>query len=491
MKTLLTSPLMRYEDRWGQYHKGAGDTFPIGLGSIAGYLESHGHPVDVIEPDILGMSRDDFGSYLRQASYDLVGISAFTPNVEFALETATLVKSVRPEATVVLGGAHPTIFPEQTLQACGAVDCVITHEGEIPMLQLVEALTSGGALEGVPNLWFRDQGRIVSTGHRSPWLDLDSLPMFPYHKFDPDRYVPAPSLRRVTPTFNYMAQRGCPYECTFCDTRTHGRKVRYRSVEKVIEDLRILKSAFGVRGLVFEGSNFTVNAEYVRDLCEGMISGGLAMPFYSMGRVDLDLDLLPLMKRAGLWCMSFGIESANERTLERMKKRIKLVEVRQTLKAARRLGIRTIGSLILGYPGETEEETLNTIRFACEVDLDIAVFFIPVPFPGTELYEHATQWGGMRAGISWADYSAWLDHTNPIYVNPLIGPRHVDLYTRAFRQFYIRPRQLLRQVLGMRSLEDFGRLVRGFRSVAGLICRRPGNASNPRIGTPPDAPRAE
>jgi radical SAM superfamily enzyme YgiQ (UPF0313 family) len=485
---LLTSPLMTYEDRWGQYAKGAGDTFPQGLGSIAGYVESFGYRADVIEPDIEGMDAAAFAERLRRGGYGLIGISAFTTNVAFAYRTVALCKQALPDVPVVLGGSHPTIFPERTMRECPQLDFIVTHEGEKPFLALLGALAGGGDLGEVPNLVRREGGRVVVNPRRAEWLDLDELPMFPYHKFDAARYVPAPSLRRVLPTFNYMAQRGCPYRCSFCDTRTHGRRVRYRSVGRVIEDLRALRRDFGVRGLVFEGSNFTARTAWVRAFCEALVREDFRLSWYAMGRVDLAADLLPLMRRAGLWCMSFGIESANERTLQRMHKKIHVEQARDTVRRLKRLGVRCTGSFIIGYPGETEAEAERTIDYACRLGLDVAVFFIPVPFPGTELWDHAVADGGLKEHVAWEDYAAWLDHNRPIYTNPLLGGRHVALYNAAFRRFYARPGYVLRQLTEVRSRQDVQRLMQGFKSVMGLIgkglasavSRRPGPAGSPR-----------
>lgn len=470
MKILLMTPFMSYRDRWGQYYKGAGDTFPQGIGSIAGYLEARGWDVDVLEPDIAGLTRQQLEDRLRDGGYDLVGLSIFTTTAAFGFQTAETIKRVSPQTAVAAGGAHPTLFPERTLQECPHIDFIISHEGEKPVLALVQALDRGQSVQGIPNLHYRDDNGAIRHGEASTdWLDLDELPLFPYHKFDMEQYVPAPSLRRVLPTFNYMAQRGCPFNCAFCDTRTHGRKVRYRSVDKVMEDLHALKRTYGLKGLIFEGSNFTADPDWIRALCRRMIDEHLDLSWYCMGRVDLEPDLIPLMREAGLWCMSFGIESANPHTLTRMRKGISPDAVKRTVGAARKLGIRTVGSFILGYPGENKRDVRNTIAYASALDLDVAVFFIPVPFPGTKLHEDAIASGGLRENLTWKDYQAWLDHNNPIYVNPLLGDDHVALYNEAFRRFYLRPGYILNQVRGIRAPQDFFRLFKGFLSVEGLI----------------------
>lgn len=470
-KVLLMSPLMSYKDRWGQYYKGAGDTFPVGIGSIAGYLEMHDVQADVLEPDIQGMDSEAFQRHLEASGYDVIGVSAFTTNIAFAYETTRLIKSVNPDIRTVIGGAHPTIFPEQTLMECPEIDFLITHEGEKPFLQLVRALGDQVSIGDVPNLYFKDQGTVISTGKHCEWLNLDDLPLFPYHKFDMTKYVPAPSLRKVLPTFNYMAQRGCPHSCSFCDTRTHGKKVRYRSVDKVLNDIETLIKDYGLKGLIFEGSNFTASASWVESVCRGMIDRGLDISWYCMGRADFDIGLLPLMKEAGLWCMSFGIESANDWTLAKMNKRINASQVERTLKMVRLLGVRAVGSFIIGYPGEDVKDVLRTISYACSLDLDVAVFFIPVPFPGTKLFEDAFKDGGIKKNLHWSDYSAWLDHNRPIYANPLLEGKHTDLYNYAFRKFYVRPKFLGRQLTSIRSWEDVGRLTRGLKSISGLLMK--------------------
>lgn len=474
MKILLMSPFMSYKDRWGQYYRGAGDTFPQGIGVIAGYLEKYGHDVDVLEPDVLGMDKAAFCSYIKENEYALIGISAFTPNIVFAYETAKIVKELRPETLIVAGGAHPTLFPKKTLEECQYLDFTITNEGEIPMLSLVQCLEAGGQeFAQVPNLFYRE-GKIVleSKKKNDSWIDLDQLPTFPYHKFDMKRYTPAPSLRKVLPTFNYMAQRGCPFSCSFCDTRTHGKRVRYRSVDNVIKDLKYLKSEFGVKGIIFEGSNFTVNKKWIADLCNKMIEDELNISWYCMGRVDLDQELLPLMKKAGLWAMSFGIESGNEKTLKLMSKNISLSQAKSTIKILNKLHVRSIGSFILGYPKENKEDVLNTIDYACNIGLDVAVFFNPVPYPGTKLYQHAQEDGGLlKDPPDWGDYRAWLDHNNPIYINPLLGDLQVKLYNLACKRFYSRLSYIAGQLSKIRNLSDFRRLCQGFQSVRNLVVK--------------------
>jgi len=474
MKILLISPFMSYKDRWGQYYEGAGDTFPQGLGIIAGYMEQNGYEVDVLEPDVMGMDKAAFCSFIEQGGYTLVGMSVFTPNVTFAYETADLIKSISSRILVVVGGAHPTLFPKETLKECPSIDFSVTNEGEVPMLRLAQCLDSDQPeFEAVPNLYYRTSGKIMSSKHKMEhWVDLDHLPIFPFHKFDMEKYIPAPSLRRVLPTFNYMAQRGCPFSCSFCDTRTHGKKVRYRSVDKVIDDLKYLKRTYGIRGVIFEGSNFTVSKKWITELCNRMINEKLNLLWYCMGRVDINLELLPLMKKAGLWAMSFGIETGNEKTLKMMKKKISLSQVKSTMTELNRLKIRSIGSLILGYPGENKQDVLNTIDYACSLGLDVAVFFNPVPYPGTVLYEHAQNDGGLiEDPPTWGAYKAWLDHNNPIYINPLLGDLQVKLYNYAFTKFYTRPSYIFSQLLRIRTLDDFKRLTRGFKSVNGLIVK--------------------
>jgi anaerobic magnesium-protoporphyrin IX monomethyl ester cyclase len=203
-----------------------------------------------------------------------------------------------------------------------------------------------------------------------------------------------------------------------------------------------------------------------------MIEEKLDLTWYCMGRVDLQPDLLPLMRKAGLWAMSFGLETGNADTLERMRKQLRPEQAKTTIKALQKLGARTIGSFILGYPGETERHALNTVEYAVKLDLDVAVFFIPVPFPATKLLEDCKADGGIKPDLQWQDYSAWLDHNNPIYTNPTIGrERHIEIYNYAFRRFYGRPRYIWKQVAGIRSVQDVRRLLQGFKSIEGLMRR--------------------
>jgi radical SAM superfamily enzyme YgiQ (UPF0313 family) len=463
---------MPYEGRWGQYSAGAGDTFPMGIGAVAGYLEKHSVNVDVIEPDVEKMDEARFNDFILKGGYDVVGISAYTPTVMYAYDTAVRIKRLKKNTVIVFGGSHPTIFPELTMRECPEIDYLIVREGEIPMLHLLRALSGEASLDQTPHLYYRRNGEIVNTGVTCGWIDLDELPMFPYHKFDAGKYVPSPSVRRVLPTFAYAAQRGCPFHCTFCDTSSHGRKVRYRSVDNVVSDLTVLKEKYKVKGITFEGSNFTVNPKYMKELCERLIEKRLGLVWYCMGRTDMDSSLFPLFKQAGCWGVSFGIESANEKTLKLMKKKVSVEKTTQAIRMAHKAGIRTQGSFILGYPGEDEQDVLNTINYACDLDIDIAIFFSPIPLPNTVLYDQIQASGDLKEGLKWSDYSAWLDHNNPIYINPLLGlEKQTYLYNYAFKRFYLRPKYFLKQLRSIRSLDDFYRLAQGFKSVKGLLMK--------------------
>ena len=477
MKILLATPIATKQELWGQYAKGAGAYLPLGLMSIAAVAREAGYSVQLLDASTLETAEPEFRAYLKKEKFDVVGLGqCYTALAHLVFRTANICREELPESKIVIGGAHSTLFPRETLQACPSADITVYGQGEFTFLELVQTLDSGNTdFSSIAGLAYRDMNDIKLTMPRPSIADPENLPMLAFDLLEMEKYVPPPSNYLRLPTFGLIAAQGCPYICNYCDTRVHGKKFRNYGTDKLISTIRHLVDNYGMKGLIFQDSVFTLDNKFVEELCHCLIAEKLDVSWTCYTRVDrVNPDLLALMKKAGCWSISYGIESANPESLKLIEKG-GTATVEQAEKAvawAKKVGIQVIASFIICLPGEDEQMALNTINFARKLKLDTAVFFLPVPFPGTGLYDICKIDGGLVENISWEDYKQWMDPRNPLYINPRIGKeRMVDLYDYAVRSFYTSPATVLRAITNIRSLSDIKKYMTGFRSIYGIIKR--------------------
>lgn len=479
IKVLLATPIATADELWGQYKEGAGAYLPLGILSIAGVSIKRGFDVKICDASTLGIDSEEFRQYLKNEGFDVIGLgNCYTALAHIVFATAKICRDALPHCKIVLGGIHPTLFPRQTLEACPEADFVVYGEGEYTFRELLEFIENGrNDYENIKGIIFKKDGSLHHNPPRPVIEDLSELPALMFDLLPVERYVPPPSNYRRLPTYGLLVQRGCPYACVYCDSRVHGKKVRHDNIEKIISEIRYLVDKYGMKGILFHDSAFTVNMDFAKKLCQRIIDEGFDLSWTCYTRVDrVDPELLSLMKRAGCWGVAFGLESGNEESLKLIRKGVTLKQNIEGVKMAKKARLQVIGSFILCLPGEDERMVKNTIKFAKKLKLDTVVFFLPVPFPGTELYDVCKKDGGLAENIRWEDYRQWMDQTNPLYVNPKIGKdRMVQLYNYAVRSFYLSPLTILRFLSHIRSFSDFNKYFTGFKSIYDIIRKSFGN----------------
>jgi len=222
------------------------------------------------------------------------------------------------------------------------------------------------------------------------------------------------------------SQKGCPYSCTFCVTPYYSNgKVDLRNINSVLNELKYIKK-LGINNVIFFADTFTVNKEWVKKLCNGIVKENLKIKWVCNSRVDtIDYETLKIMKQAGLWLISFGIESGDQKILDNCKKRIKLSEL-EIINKANSLGLLTFGHFIFGLPGETKETIKKTIDLSKSLNLDFSAFYIATPFPGSELYEQ------VKNNIKTEDWSKFEYSTQV-----LDGAINLEAWqNKAYKEFY-------------------------------------------------------
>ncbi len=460
-----------YYDDYGPMKKAAGTYFPLGLGYISSYLKERGYDAALIDPDVQSVSKEQIAERVAADNPALVGISFMTPQFHTAKDICKAIRKSAPGVQIVLGGAHPSALPEETLAEIPEADFAVVLEGEEASFELMKSLETGApSLKEIRGLVWRDGDNIVVNEARAPVADLDSLPF-------PDRGLIDQSLYRVQSFFSYSkntatiyTSRGCPGKCVFCCSGHRLRApVRERGMESIMAEIEHIRSEYGADYLMIKDDTFTFRKTRVYEFCDAIEKNHPGLKWHCMGRANtVDFPLLKRMKEAGLNDIFFGIESGNAEIIKRAKKGITPEQSRNAVEACRRLGIRAYGAFILGLPGETRETAEETIRFACSLPLTMAGFSILIPYPGTTVYEEH-----FDKGCGPADYSSFVASSGIHYTRAYTGmngltPEELPaLMARAQRRFYLRPAQIARMI---RSASP--RMISGyFRGFFSLVAK--------------------
>lgn len=365
----------------------------LGLLHLAAAVREEGYQPSIIESDLFDLSPDAVVTQILEHKPAFVGITLFTVGVWVASEIARKLKLKRPDIKIIIGGPHVSSMGVETIERFPEFDVAVVGEGEEVLIQLLKAWREGTALNDVPALIFRDPDaitpRVISTPKLAINKDLDRLP-FPAWDLLPDfpnAYLPAVYDFPKGPVASIAASRGCPFHCKFCDTSTFGASVRAYSPERVFEMMQHLQERWGIQHILFVDDLFTASKKRTRALCKLIIDSGLQMTWSCASRVDvINPETLKLMKLAGCWEMSFGLESGSNELLQKMDKSASLDKSVRAIHWADEAGIRSKGLFMLGYPGEDEGTMAQTKAFVRSIPLTIMNLTKFTPYPGSPIY---------------------------------------------------------------------------------------------------------
>jgi len=393
-----------------------------------------------------------------QPKYYLTQVTA--PTLENDMYGAFMARA-RGAKTIAFG-THVTPIPRETLRAYPALDYVLFGEPDLPIRDLLDhlekkvdqrspemvrifekqmgyqtAITEDGRVDmsRISGLAWRHGDDIFVNMPRPFVSDLNDLPI-PLHHLLPLQSYRMPMMKG--PFTFIVTSRGCPAGCTYCIKHvSYQYSVRVRSPEKIVEELWVLKK-LGINNIHMYADLFTVNREQVVSLCKLIIEQGLKIKWTCNSRVDfVDEEMLQLMGKAGCWFMSWGIESGNEQILSHARKGAKPEQARQALVWSKKAGINNWGYFIIGLPGETEQTIRQTIEFAKGLPLDIALFHIAAPYPGTPFFFEVVKENWFRPGTRWEQVD--MDKETVLDYPDLPAERLMYWQRRAFREWAFRP----------------------------------------------------
>jgi anaerobic magnesium-protoporphyrin IX monomethyl ester cyclase len=472
---LLIFPQIGINERYSRNVGSVGGHIPpLGLASLAAYIREKGFKVGILDAAVEGLSEKTVARKVVESRPRAVGFSSITSNFHRAAITAGLVKAKCPDILVMLGGPHASVVPGKVLEDHGCFDVVVKGEGELTLTEIMDRFREDAwnlallrkRLGSVKGIYYRKKNKILSTGEREHIKDLDDLP-FPARDLLPmEKYRPLPHQYKRLPVFHMFVIRGCPFNCSFCSNNAvFGRKIRARSVAKVIAEMKHLKETYGVREIMFFEDIMTSDKKWMHEFCSLMIETKLDIVWSCYSRVDtITEEMLKHMKKAGCWNILFGYESGDQSLLDNIGKRITIAQIETANRLCKQVGIEIRASFILGLPGETPKLARKTIEFAKKLNPDYVQFCIATPFPGTRLHEEAERYGALQEDFS--KYTTW----NPVFVPKGYGSREqiLALEKKAMREFYLRPGYILEKIWKIRSLEDAIRYGKGLRLVLGF-----------------------
>lgn len=442
---ILYPPISKMERYSSKIGEAGGQQIPLGIYYLSSSLRANGYDTKVIDAEAENLSADDIINLLKEYGSKYVGISSTTVAFHRALDIANKIKATDANITIILGGPHVTSNPAHAL-SYDVFDYGVLREGEITILELLNSLYESKPVDWVKGIAYKVNNKIVKTQDREYIKNLDILP-FP--AFDQIRdiaiYTPPPSNCKDLPVVSMITSRGCPNKCTFCDRNIFGTTYRERTAGNIYDELKLLKQRYDFKEISFVDDTFLINKKRLYELFRLLDDDKIYFHWTCASRINnVDYDFLKYLKNKGCWHISFGIESGDEAILKIIKKNISLSKVREVIGWCRKLGIKTKGFFIIGHPTETIATIDKTIKMACSLPLDDVVATINTPIPGSPQYAEISKYGTLDE-TDWSQFNYW----RPVFVphgltQEILKAKHKKFY----REFYIRPRQLLRYFLG-------------------------------------------
>lgn len=416
---------------------------PLGIAYMAGVLQENNIDVEILDASAEDMDFKDVEKELLKRKPDLVALTALTPTIGRALETAQVVKETLPDSIVVMGGYHPTFNFIETLEDEN-VDIVIRGEGEYIMLNLVQALENQSSLHDVKGIVFEDKNsKEIVVNPEAPLIqDLDELPFPALNLLPMKKYR---LLDMDTHMTTMITTRGCPMQCSFCSSAAmHGKKIRERSVENIVDEIEYLNTNYDIDTIAFMDDTFTLKKRKVMAICDEILKRNIEIMWGCTSRVDtLDEKLLKKMKESGCITIFIGVESADQQQLDNMCKNTTIAKIENAFKIAHKLKIRTIASVALGMPGDTKEIMNKTVKFVHKLKPNYAIYSLATPYPGTRFYKEAFEKNLIKIK-DWSKYTLITPILETIDCS-LNDMRKIQ--AKAFMKFYLRPHYIIRQFL--------------------------------------------
>jgi radical SAM superfamily enzyme YgiQ (UPF0313 family) len=381
---------------------------PMGLAYLASSLikKVEGVNVGVLDAQVYSLGYDEIMAEIISKKWELIGITYWTVQSQFAFNISKAIRTYNNNIIIVHGGVHPTLSPEEALEYA---DYCVLHEGEETFPELVDCIMNDKSIENVKGIAYKRNDKVVYTPPRPFIENIDDIPFPAWHLLPIEKYN-MPLHITGGQRLPIIDSRGCPYNCSFCcSPLLWKRKVRWRSGKNIVSEMKEIIDKYGINQFHSWNDNFTLNKEFVEDLCNEIIREGLDIKWVCLDRaehVNRHSYLLKLMKKAGCVGMEIGVESVNPDTFLYIHKDQAVGETKKAVQNLKEAGLYPLYTCMVFNPGETitgyyvQNQYLNTIQEGFEWFEYFHPFPFPLyigqfstPYPGTKFFEEADKQG--------------------------------------------------------------------------------------------------
>lgn len=446
------SPVMNREDRCQQPTRNLlviPPLPPMDLMYMAAVAEAITSPcyyqAKIIDYSLIENANEQFKIDLKEFEPDYLVVNVASTSLGNDLSAINTAKEILPNVTIIAKGAHFLTINTDILYKCKALDLIMVGEAEDTLKEILEEKP----YPKIKGLCYRDGFVSKYTGKRPFIKDLDKLP-FPARHLVDNNLFRRPDNNKVQAIIK--VSRGCPHHCFFClATPVSGNKVRLRSPENIIEEIRECIQNYGIKNFLFWSDIFNEDREWTLDLCEKIIESGLKITWSANTRADTaDYEMAELMYDAGCRLVSVGVESGSQYILDKIGKKITIEDVMDTVRIFKDSKIKIYNYFIIGLPWDNETTIEETIEFAILLNSDFVSFYTATPLPGTRFYKFAKE-NNLFTGNESFECAYYTPVINTMCLNK---ERIFELHKEAIKRFYLRPRYILKMIASIRSFAE-------------------------------------
>jgi radical SAM superfamily enzyme YgiQ (UPF0313 family) len=454
--------LLLSQNRFAKYRGNPELIYPLIPASCLTILKNHGYDVNYIDAIFERMDIESFIKKIYEISPDIIIFESKTPSIKRDWEIVNIIKDEFPDIIIFSCGDHVSVLPEETIENSKVDFVIVGGDYDYVSFLLCEAIKgkekfpSGVVYKNINGEIINNRKPIfIENLDDLPFIDREIVPWQNYHE-----------AWRLYDEFTYMyGSRGCPYRCTFCSwpQMLYDGKVRFRSPQKIVDEIEILIKKYGIKEIFFDDDTFTCNKNWVLKICNLILERGIKILWSCNGRVDnVDYELLKIMKKSGCRMVKYGVESASQKTLDLLRKDYTIEDVKKAFIYTQKNKILIHATAMIGFPWEKKEDMIETIKFIKKLKPDTCQFSLPIPYPGTKLFEDAMKENLLIYGQNWEFY----DMSRPLLKNYYLKTEEiVKIWEKAWLSVYFSPSFILRKIKNLRNFKVLKLYIRGIISV--------------------------
>ena len=432
-------------------------TKPINLAYIAAYLLQKGFSVKIIDYEIEQFFKGAFFQMLKDYKPAVLAVSCMTPTIKNGAAICDLTKEFDTSIKTVVGGVHANGLPIRTLEEFSSFDYLVYGEGEITFHELCLCLRESGDVSDIAGVVYRDNGEIIKNPPRELIEDLDIFPFPARHliNFDTQAGHSSRGFSNKIRSAEIFTSRGCPIGCTFCGIQaTFGRRMRFRKPSFIAAEVQECVEKYNCNHIVIADDTFTLKRERAFEICDILAMSGVKSWTCDTRVNTVSEELLRVMKKSGCQKVAFGVESGSQRIIDLIGKKIEIEQVRNAVHLAKKIGIRHIeGNFIIGSdPSETLADVALSKQLITSLPWTLVSVTVVVPYPGSPLYT-TMQEKKLLYVEDWEDF-VMFGKSPKWRTEKFSSEDLVALQKELIKAFYLRPKYIIQQILGVRSLVD-------------------------------------